>query len=296
MLRKALFLLPYFAVACLPLTALAGVVLPQLGGGEAGLAVAPMKHADITLVGNSLQVAVDASVPTPLLRPLSKENEFDPAQPWAVLGRKAHNFQYGWNPSGFWAPPSGSAVWIEQLDISAGLEVYYVAGLPVSPPYDPIFSTEESSPRWKWDGFMTHNAYAVLNPTESSYQAIYRVYLGDETTGAETEGYDSAQVQFNFQATPVLTADFNDDQSVNHGDFNVWQEHYGMLSTATQEQGDTNADDDVDGHDFLTWQRQLSGESMSLAANVVPEPSTVMLLLLAISTASLCSLPSTRLS
>ncbi len=264
----------------------AGYVLPQLGGGPVSQAGAPMKHADIILVGTTLNVHVDSTVPVPLLRSLTDSNEFDPAMPWAVLQGKAHNFQYGWNPSGFWAPPSGSAVWIEQLDISPGLEVYYVAGLPVSTPYDPIFGTDSTPTRWKWDGFMTHNAYAILNPSESTYHATYKVYLGDQNTGAETPGYTGAEVQFDFLANPVLTADFNADDLVNADDLALWQQHFGTASGASNEQGDTNTDGDVDGHDLLAWQRQFTGEAINNTASVgnVPEPGTISLALAAIGT------------
>ena len=276
-------------LTCFLDTVQAAYVLPQLGGGQVSQNGAPMKHADITLVGNTLNVHIDATVPVPLLRSLAAPDEFDPAMPWSVLEEKAHNFQYGWNPSGFWAPPSGSAVWIEQLDISPGLEVYYVAGLPVSPPYAPLFGTEGSPARWKWDGFMTHNAYAVLHPSESTYHATYKVYLGDPNTGEETSGYTGAEVRFDFLANPVLTADFNVDGSVDNADLVVWQQYFGTSSSAANNQGDTNFDGDVDGSDLLAWQRQFTGEVASIElANMaaklgnVPEPSTLSLVFAAI--------------
>jgi hypothetical protein len=257
----------------------AGYVLPQLGGGQVNQAGAPMKHADITLIGTTLNVHVDTTVPIPLLRSLTAPDEFDVSMPWSVLQEKAHNFQYGWNPSGFWAPPPGTAVWIEQLEVSAGLEVYYVAGLPISPPYDPIFGTEGSSTRWQWDGFMTHNAYAVLNPSESTYQATYKVYFGDQNTGVETSGYIGAEVQFDFIADPILTADFNEDSFVNSDDMAIWKQHFGTSSGATNDQGDTSSDGDVDGHDLLHWQRQFTGGEINSAIMLgsVPEPSTIVL-------------------
>lgn len=264
----------------------AGYVLPNLGGGQGN---ASMKHADITLVGTSLSVHIDPTVPIPLLRPLTSPDEFNPAMPWSVLQDKAHNFQYGWNASGYWAPPPGTAVWIEQLDASPGLEVYYVSGLPASLPYDPIFGTDGSSAAWKWDGFMTHNAYAILNPTESIYEATYKVYIGDQNTGAETAGYDSAEVTFQFEATPILTADFNDDASVDDLDLAIWGQHYGMSGEATNSMGDANYDANVDGLDLLAWQRQFSNGQTpnSSAAILVPEPASLGLLALS-SIYSLC--------
>lgn len=58
-----------------------------------------MKHADITFDGVNLRVHVDSTVPIPLLRSICPPDQFDPAMPWYVLENKAHNFQYGWNPT-----------------------------------------------------------------------------------------------------------------------------------------------------------------------------------------------------
>ena len=96
---------------------------------------------------------------------------------------------------------------------------------------------------------MTHNAYAVLNPSESTYQATYKVYLGDQNTGVETSGYTGAEVQFDFIADPILTADFNEDSFVNSDDLAIWQQHFGTSNGATNDQGDTSSDGDVDGHE-----------------------------------------------
>lgn len=253
----------------------AAYVTPKLGGGQVAAA---MKHADINLSGTTLSVTIDPTVPIPLLRPLTPPDLFDPSKPWAVLQGKAHNFQYGWNPSGFWSPPAGSAVWVEQLSASPGLEVYYVEGPPASYPYDAIFGTLGSSPVWKWEGFMVHNAYAVINPTESTYQATYKVYIGDEFTGAPTPGYTAAEATFLFTATPVLTADFNTDTFVDSDDLDRWQQHYSLDGTATNADGDADFDSDVDGVDFLLWQRQYTGAGASTAMMAVPEPATAVLL------------------
>ena len=258
-----------------------GYVIPQLGGGQVGMGAAPMKHADITLVGNSLVVHLDDTVPTPVLRPLTAPNEFDPAMSWGVLGDKSHNLQYGWNASGFWAPPAGTGVWIEAILASPELEVYFVDGFPASPPYDPIFGTANSSTKWKWSGSMTHNAYAVSKPMRTEYGATYKVYIGDEITGAEIVGYQSAEVTFHFTATPMLTADFNADTLVDTNDLTTWQWNYSLASGALHSQGDTDGDGDVDGRDFLNWQRQFTGVEAPFTESAkimsIPEPSALSL-------------------
>jgi hypothetical protein len=75
--------------------------------------------------------------------------------------------------------------------------------------FDPIFGTSGSPSIWKWGGIMTHNAYAVTDPLLSQYEASYRVYIGDATTGAEildaagAPMYASDSVTFGFSVASV---------------------------------------------------------------------------------------------
>ncbi len=250
-----------------------GYAIPMLGGGQI---TAPMKHADITFDGVNLDVHVDSTVATPILRPLTSPAQFDPAMPWAVLQDKAYNFQYGWNPGGFFVPPAGTGIWIERLATTPDLEVYFVDGPPASLPYEPIFGTAGSPPVWKWSGAMTHNAYAVLNPSKPAYEATYRVYLGDAATGVAVAGYGAAEVTFQFGA--LLSADFDEDQDVDGDDFLVWQNGFGTMNVATHMQGDANADGDVDGDDFLIWQSQY-GAGSRVSLTTAPEPASIGLAL-----------------
>jgi len=89
-------------------------------------------------------------------------------------------------------------------------------------------------------------------------------------------------------ADPRLTADFNNDGKVDGTDLLAWQEGYGKLpSKRTTQVGDADGDGDVDGRDFLAWQRQYTPtgkgtESRKLSLTAVPEPSTMLLGLLAV--------------
>jgi hypothetical protein len=170
-----------------------------MGGGQVGMMSASMKHADVFFDGANLSVHVDDTVPMPSLRPLVPPDEFDPAQPWSVLSGKAYNFQYAWNPGGFITLPAGGAIWIERLSHDAGLEAFLRP--PATPSYAPVFDSDGD--RWKWSGAMTHNAYAVLNPTASLYTARYRVYIGHAATGAPMAGYGDDEVTWSWQATAV---------------------------------------------------------------------------------------------
>jgi hypothetical protein len=251
-------------------TASAEYVIPQMGGGQVGQGAAPMKHADITFDGTSLQVHLDETVGTPLLRALNEPNEFDPAQPWNVLNDKAYNFQHGWNPGGFISLPSGTWIWMEQLFATPGLEVYQRP--PASPAYAPAFGTAGSAARWRWSGAMTHNVYAVPCPLLSQYEASYRVYIGDNTSGEPLPAYASADVTFHFLATPVLPGDYNHDDVVDAADYSVWRD--GLGAAHMQE-------------DYSVWKSHFgwsAGDEGSAATGfaAVPEPSGLVLSALAI--------------
>lgn len=181
-------------------SATAAYVTPQMGGGQVGMMDgAAMLHADIGFDGTNLSVTLDTSHGVPELRPLTPPDAFDPVQPWAVLTGKAYNFQWAWNPAGFITLPSGSGIWIERLHHNDGLEAYLRP--PAEPSYAPVF--EADGDRWRWSGAMTHNVYAVENPTQSLYSADYRVYIGDAVTGEPLAGYGSVDVTWTWQASPV---------------------------------------------------------------------------------------------
>jgi len=68
-----------------------------------------------------------------------------------------------------------------------------------------------------------------------------------------------------------LDADFNDDNIVDAADLTRWRG--GMPSVGVvHSQGDADGDLDVDGTDFLVWQRQLGTGPAIGAALAVPEP------------------------
>jgi len=77
---------------------------------------------------------------------------------------------------------------------------------------------------------------------------------------------------------PSLAADFNEDGVVDGGDLTRWRTGFGTTSGATRMQGNADGDQDVDGADFLIWQRQLGRSAAEAAAGVVSEPSTGVLL------------------
>lgn len=182
-------------------SAYADYVLPMMGGGQSSGA---MKHADVSFDDQTgvISIHVDDTVPTPWLRPLTPPDQFEPSQPYALaLGTKAYNYQYAWNPGGFISMPAGAWIWIKRIASDEELEVYLRS--PASPAWSQVLAHDGDI--WKWPGSMVHNAYAVQDPTESSYSVTYQVYIGDKTTGAPLSGYTSDTVTWTWEATPVAT-------------------------------------------------------------------------------------------
>ena len=152
---------------------------------------------------------------------------FDPAQPYAVLNGTAYSRVYGWYDQGttgfngddFYETYTNQLhgtnfVWIEKLGGSPQLKTYFinedVTGDPATP-YTPIFGTDGSSPKWKWDGKMDHNAYAVdlrcLNASNQLFTATYHLYIGD-AAGNTNHAFSQTSTTWHWKgpALPVIPA------------------------------------------------------------------------------------------
>jgi hypothetical protein len=77
-------------------------------------------------------------------------------------------------------------------------------------------------------------------------------------------------------------ADFDADGDVDGDDFLRCQTGFGIHTGAQKSDGDYDNDGDVDGDDFLGWQSEF-GSGGNAAAVAVPEPSSILLLLAALS-------------
>ncbi len=184
------------------------IVRPSRGGGMD--TNAPMIHVDVfyDYKANKMHANVDTSHGVPHMLPLPIGYSFAASSNYSVLSGKAYSLQYAWNPGGVFVPPANAAVWIECIDASPGLENYDGPGNKnESPPrpYTPILGTAGSSKLWRWYGRMAHNAYAILNPTNSILTATYRVFFGDEITGARDAflEYADAIVTLTWTVDPV---------------------------------------------------------------------------------------------
>jgi autotransporter-associated beta strand protein len=79
---------------------------------------------------------------------------------------------------------------------------------------------------------------------------------------------------------PVLDdADFDADGDIDGDDFLVWQRNVG--GSGGLGQGDANGDSTINGDDLTIWRSQFSGASVVAAASPVPEPTAGVLVLVA---------------
>lgn len=80
---------------------------------------------------------------------------------------------------------------------------------------------------------------------------------------------------------PPGTADFDNDSDIDGADFLLWQRGLGITGTAVPSDGDANLDLNVDATDLSYWKGQFGGAAVG-AASAIPEPTSAALLTCAI--------------
>ncbi|MBN1853125.1 MAG: hypothetical protein JW829_10395 [Pirellulales bacterium] len=105
--------------------------------------------------------------------------------------------------------------------------------------------------------------------------------------------YDTHSVLL--EVLETMPSDFNRDGIVDRNDLDVWQDGFGLSDNATPNQGDADFDHDVDGADFLVWQRDLgTAASASGSQTAIPEPAAMVLMILVMGGLSLRWIPVSR--
>ncbi len=95
-----------------------------------------------------------------------------------------------------------------------------------------------------------------------------------------TVSYFPQSVVVNVNAGFVFNANWNGDAIVDGADLAIWQMNFGMM-VPPGTNGDANGDGVVNGDDLLIWQQHLGLPQAAPAASPVPEPGSVVMLLMA---------------
>jgi len=110
----------------------------------------------------------------------------------------------------------------------------------------------------------------------SSYKMLFPTV---KDLPAEANSMQLAGVQF-FDSAAVSDADFDGDGDVDGSDFLTWQRGLGLTGQTNNDNGDADASGIVDAADLAAWKGQF-GAAVG-AAGAVPEPATAGLALLGI--------------
>jgi hypothetical protein len=81
------------------------------------------------------------------------------------------------------------------------------------------------------------------------------------------------------------SADFDTDSDVDGSDFLAWQRGFGTIGGALKGEGDANDDGNVNADDLAIWQAQYGNPPPLSAVNSIPEPTTLVLVMLGMASA-----------
>lgn len=109
------------------------------------------------------------------------------------------------------------------------------------------------------------------------------IRLGSGVSSTQDAYYDNFLLEYFPAVAPSNTADFNGDGEIDAADYVIWRKHNGAIGSGTQSTGDANGDTNVDSLDYAEWSKNFGSSPAGSGGGAVPEPSTVMLLLLGIS-------------
>ncbi len=152
-----------------------------------------------------------------------------------------------------------------------------------------------------WPNFtpLEHNSNVLVNPPYGfdfqpdltagfEYARFYEPTVPAELVGVNlfNQGQVSDEQLLSFLGDvanqAVADADFDQDGDIDGSDFLRWQRGFGALAGASLSAGNADFDGDVDQDDLFAWQQQFGDLSNGALGTVaVPEPATLSLLLFA---------------
>jgi hypothetical protein len=105
---------------------------------------------------------------------------------------------------------------------------------------------------------------------------------GAVANATTTVWFDNVSVSVDSLTTTDPSADFDGDLDVDGADFLIWQRGYGLTNQTSNARGDADFSGAVEGADLAIWETQIgSGPLQTAQVLSVPEPTGMILLLAA---------------
>ena len=133
---------------------------------------------------------------------------------------------------------------------------------------------------------LTDSLGQTVDQSLSTVDNVEHIYLtnltaGDYTLTISTDTSRDFGLAWRMSTlSEIASADFDDDGDVDGRDFLTWQRSYGKLINSLHAEGDADGDGDVDTADLAVYQAQFTAGAidppMILAS--VPEPGSMVLL------------------
>ena len=215
-----------------------------------------------------------------------------------VSGLQSKYLNFGENNSGVIVTPAAGPKVVTSLQITTANDfverdpaTYEIYGTNA-----PITSVENS--RGTAEAWTLISSGALALPAERLTEAA-------AITFANTTAYSSYKILFPtvkdatvanslqisglqlFDSSVASNADFDGDGDVDGRDFLTWQRGLGLTGQTNNDNGDADGNGIVNAADLTAWKAAFNGASASAAAGSVPEPHSAALLVVAMSAAAI---------
>jgi hypothetical protein len=135
-----------------------------------------------------------------------------------------------------------------------------------------VTSLNSAGGLWALGGTLADTAPPVSSTTE--------LLFGGSMPYSTVPGRATPLPQLVLTVSPGLSADFDGDSDVDGRDFLVWQRGYGLSGQTDNHFGDASRNGTVGSEDLNFWQSQYGTSALVAGTTSVPEPATAVIIFL----------------